>query len=69
MPATKKNQFAATSDEAHRALVEQLFRFAVKQPVAAYGPEMADKLNASFAQSGYNIRKLLVEISKVAARP
>ncbi|MEX2025920.1 MAG: DUF1588 domain-containing protein, partial [Pirellulaceae bacterium] len=60
-------EHAAASDEAHRGFVEQLYQHVSKQPAAAYGPETADRLTKSFAESDYNIRKLLVEISKVAA--
>jgi hypothetical protein len=59
-------EHAAASDEAHRGFVEQLFQHVVKQPAAAYGPETTDRLVKGFADSGYNIRKLLVEITKVA---
>ncbi len=60
-------EHAANSEEAHRGFVEQLFQHIVKQPSGAYGPETGDRLLKSFADSGYNIRKLLVEISKTAS--
>jgi mono/diheme cytochrome c family protein len=59
-------EHAAASGEAHRGFVEQLFQHVAKQPAAAYGPETTDRLVKGFADSGYNIRKLLVEITKVA---
>jgi mono/diheme cytochrome c family protein len=59
-------EHAAASGEAHRGFVEQLFQHMAKQPAAAYGPETTDRLVKGFADSGYNIRKLLVEITKVA---
>jgi mono/diheme cytochrome c family protein len=59
-------ELAATSPEAHRGFVDQLFQHIAKQPAAAYGPETTDRLVKGFADSGYNIRKLLVEITKVA---
>lgn len=62
-------QFLANSDEAQDAFVQQLFQQLVKQPVRAYGLEMPGKLDATFAQSGYNIRELVVEIATVASQP
>lgn len=59
-------EHAAASSEAHHSFVDQLFQHVAKQPAAAYGPETADRLVKAFAESGYNIRKLLVEITKVA---
>jgi hypothetical protein len=59
-------EHAAESGEAHRGFVQQLFQHVVKQPAAAYGPETTDRLVKGFAETGYNIRKLLVEITKVA---
>jgi mono/diheme cytochrome c family protein len=60
-------EHAAHSEEAHRGFVEQLFQHIVKQPSGAYGAETSDRLLKSFTDSGYNIRKLLVEISKLAS--
>ena len=59
-------EHAAASEEAHRGFVEQLFQHVVKQPAAAYGQETSERLTKFFAESGYNIQKLLVEITKVA---
>jgi hypothetical protein len=60
-------EHAAASEEAHRGFVEQLFQHIAKQPAAAYGPQTSEQLTKSFAESGYNVRKLLLEISKVTA--
>jgi hypothetical protein len=60
-------RYLAGSDEAHAAFVEKMFQNLVKQPVRAYGPQTLPDLQRSFAAQEYNIRKLLVEISTVAA--
>ena len=62
-------EFLATSDEAHDAFVQQMFQQFVKQPVRAYGLEKPRQLDEIFARSGYNIRKLVVEIATVASQP
>jgi hypothetical protein len=61
--------FLADSDEAHDAFAQQMFQQFVKQPVRAYGLERPKQLREIFAQSGYNIRKLLVEIAVIASQP
>lgn len=61
-------ELAAKSDEAHKAFVEQMFHHLVKQPAQAYGPETLTNLTRSFAESGYNIQRLVVEIAAVGAR-
>lgn len=58
---------ALESPSAQRAFVEQLFQALVKQPVAAYGPGLLDRLQARFAETGYNIQELIVEITTSAA--
>ena len=60
-------QFLTDSDEVHAAFVERLFQFAVKQPIRAYGPKTSLELQKRFAASGFNIKKLLVEIAVVAS--
>jgi hypothetical protein len=59
--------FLAGSEEVHTAFAEKLFHHLVKQPVRAYGPGRLDALRESFAASGFNMRKLAVEIAVVAA--
>jgi len=61
--------YLAGSDEAHDAFVQQMFQQMVKQPVRAYGLDRPKQLREVFAQSGYNIRKLLVDIAVIAAQP
>jgi len=60
-------EFAATSEHAQNAFVEQLFHQVVKQPLLAYGPGVQARLRDSFIASGYNIQKLLVDISTLSA--
>jgi mono/diheme cytochrome c family protein len=52
--------FLAGSEETHEAFAEQLFHYLVKQPVRAYGPRKLAELRRSFADNGYNVRKLVV---------
>ncbi len=60
-------EFAAGSPDAQRGFVEQLFHHVVKQPAAAYGPLTLEQLRASFEESRFSIRSLLVEIATVSA--
>ncbi|WP_394795228.1 DUF1592 domain-containing protein [Armatimonas sp.] len=62
-------QFLASSDEVHATFVERLFQFVTKQPIRAYGPKTSLELQKRFAASGFNIKKLLVEIAVVASSP
>lgn len=55
------------SPDAHRAFVNKMFQYFVKQPPAAYGSGTLDRLTEKFQASGFNIRTLLVEIVKTAA--
>ena len=60
-------KFLAGSEEVHEAFVEQLFHYFVKQPVRAYGPRKLAELRQSFAENGFSVRKLLVEIMAESA--
>jgi hypothetical protein len=60
-------RFAAQSEQAQTAFVEQLFHEVVKQPALAYGPRVLQRLRQSFVESSYNVKDLLVEIAAVAA--
>jgi hypothetical protein len=60
-------EYAASSVEAHRGFVRQMFQHLVKQPVAAYGADRLDRLRESFAKSDFNIQKLAAEIVTVSA--
>jgi hypothetical protein len=59
--------YLAGSVEAHTALVEKLFLFAIQQSSRTFGPDTTEKLRAQFADSQYNLRKLLVEMAIVSA--
>ena len=61
--------YLADSEEAHTAVVEQLFHYLVKQPVRAYGPRQVPELLASFRKNELNLRKLVVEIVVSSALP
>jgi len=61
--------FVAGSDDAHRAFVQRTFLFFVKQPPGAWGPETLGQLTDSFRSNDDSIRKLLIEIAVIAARP
>lgn len=62
--------FLAASDETQAAFVEQLFHYLVKQPVRAFGTDLPERLRRSFAEHGYSIRRLLIEIvSATAVKP
>lgn len=60
-------EFAIANERANQAFIEQLFHHLVKQPVMAYGPDTIVRLRESFIASGYNIRKLMVDIATLAA--
>jgi cytochrome c553 len=60
-------EHAASSPEARRGFVRQLFQHTVKQAPAAYGPDTLKRLDTAFAEGGHNIRKLQVEIAVTSA--
>jgi len=60
-------QFAAGSEQAQNAFIEQLFNQIVKQPMLAYGPNVLNHLRQSFVASGFNVRKLLADIAMTSA--
>ncbi|HEU5119084.1 MAG TPA: DUF1592 domain-containing protein, partial [Isosphaeraceae bacterium] len=59
--------FLCSSPEVQDAFAEAMFHHLVKQPVAAFGPKMKQELRSAFADSGFQIRKLMVEIVKRTA--
>ena len=59
--------FLAGSEETHQAFTEQLFQYAVKQPIRAFGPHASADLRQRFAANDCNIRKLLIDIVTEAA--
>ncbi|HYR59131.1 MAG TPA: DUF1592 domain-containing protein [Chthoniobacteraceae bacterium] len=60
-------KFAAESADGHRAFIHHLFHHTAKQAVGVCGPDTLEALRQSFEKSGFNIRKLLVEIATAAA--
>ena len=58
---------AVNSEAAHRAFITHLFHHLTKQSTEAYGSVLLDSLRGKFADSGYNIRQLLVETASTAA--
>jgi hypothetical protein len=61
--------YLATSRDAQEAFVQNVFHALVKQPLRAWGPDTLKNLHTSFAQAGFDIRRLLVDIMVVAASP
>jgi hypothetical protein len=61
-------EFAVGSEHAQNAFIEQLFHQIVKQPILAYGRDLADRLRESFVKSEFNIQKLMMDIVTVSAR-
>jgi hypothetical protein len=59
--------FAMNSEHAQNTFVEQLFHALVKQPIAAYGADVHERLRKSFVASGFNIQKLATEIVATAS--
>jgi hypothetical protein len=59
----------AGSRDAQEAFVQAVFHALVKQPVRAWGGDTLEGLRRSFAASGFEIRRLLVDIMVVAAMP
>src|SRR5437879_309681 len=60
-------QFAAGSEQAQNAFIEQLFNQIVKQPMLAYGPNVLNHLHQSFVESGFSVKKLLLDIATLSA--
>lgn len=60
-------EFALSNQQAQTIFVEQLFHHVVKQPARAYGADTLERLRKAFVASGFNVRKLLVEIAVVSA--
>lgn len=59
--------YLAESSEAHGAFVQQLFHFAIKQPIHAYGPQTRERLRHVFEEEKLNIRRVLIEIIATSA--
>ena len=60
-------KFAAENPGGHRAFIHHLFHHTVKQAVNVYGPDTLETLRQSFANSGFNVQKLLAQIATTAA--
>lgn len=60
-------KFAAENPSGHRAFIHLLFQYSVKQAVNVYGPDTLENLRQSFTGSGFNVRKLLTDITTIAA--
>jgi hypothetical protein len=60
-------KFLADSEETQYAFAQQAFHFYVKQPVRAYGLTKPEELRKTFAENGFNMRKLVVEIAVTGA--
>jgi hypothetical protein len=58
---------AVGSEAAQWAFLTHLFHHFTKQSTAAYGPETLDQLRGKFVESGYNMAKLIVEITAATA--
>jgi hypothetical protein len=65
--ARELGEFLANSDEVHAAFVQQLFHHLVQQPVRAYGATTPTELRQAFATSGFNMRRLAIEVATRAA--
>ena len=61
-------EYLVQSPEMHRSFVNRVFQHFTKQPPAAFGSDVLDRLTGSFTASGCNLTQLLVEIAVVAAR-
>ena len=60
-------QFLAGSNDMHTAFVKQLFNHSTKESINEYGPQTTTNLTKAFVGSGYDVRKLLIEIATTSA--
>lgn len=60
-------EYAASSESAQKAFIEQLFHQVVKQPLLAYGADVHDRLHRAFVDSNFNVQQLMAEIATLAA--
>ena len=58
---------AAESQAGQAGFVRNLFHSLVKQPPAAYSPELVSQLTDKFRADGFHVRNLAVEVAVVAA--
>ncbi|MCA9128743.1 MAG: DUF1588 domain-containing protein [Planctomycetales bacterium] len=66
--ANELADFLASSHDAQQAFINKAFQFFVKQPAAAYSPELLDQLTEKFRQGSLNVRELLIEIIVAASQ-
>jgi hypothetical protein len=60
-------EHAAGSAEAHRAFIRHKFHHFIKQAPEAYAPDLLETLRRDFADSEFNMQKLLAEIVQISA--
>lgn len=60
-------KFLADSPEVPGVFAERLFQYLVKQPLRAYGATRPEQLQKWFSESGFDVRKLVVEVAVTAA--
>jgi hypothetical protein len=60
-------EFLANNEESHEAFVRQLFHYAVKQPIGAYGEGRLARLKQTFVENEFDIHELLVQIVTTSA--
>jgi hypothetical protein len=58
---------AAESQAGQAGFVRNLFHSLVKQPPAAYSPELVGRLTDKFRADGFHVRNLAIEVAVVAA--
>ncbi|MFC5455777.1 DUF1592 domain-containing protein [Prosthecobacter fluviatilis] len=58
--------YVSGSPYGHRAFIRQMFNHFVKQQPLAYGPQTLEDMQKSFAASGCNVQKLMLDISMTA---
>src|SRR5207247_10612349 len=59
-------EFAAGSEKAQNAFIEQLFNQIVKQPMLAYGPDVMNRLRQSFLATGVSMQTLRRNIATIS---
>ena len=55
--------FAANDPGAQRSFLRQLFQYFVKQSPHVFGPDTMDRLEKQFADSGFRVRDLMVNVA------
>lgn len=61
-------EHAATSPEARRGFIRQLFQHTSKQNPAAYGPDTLTRLDKTFVRDEHHVRQLWIEMATLVAR-